>query len=87
MTVARFPVTGTLDGAGARSRGTVTIDRETNLFSVRPLRRKKTWPGPAITAKIQSAAPGSPSSAARPSATLCTSIPMLVIGYPWACRT
>lgn len=43
MSVARFPVTGTLDGAGARSRGTVTIDRETNMFSVRPLRRKKTY--------------------------------------------
>ena len=43
MTCARFPVTGSLDGTGRRQRGTVTIDRETGTFTVRPLRRKKTY--------------------------------------------
>jgi hypothetical protein len=46
MTVARFPVTGTLDGAGARQRGTVSVDRETGMFSVRPFRRKRTYDMP-----------------------------------------
>lgn len=43
MSTARFPVTGTLDSAGGRQRGTVLIDRESGMFTVRPLRRKKTY--------------------------------------------
>jgi hypothetical protein len=43
MTTARFPVTGTLDGAGGRRRGTVTIDRETGDVVVRPLRSHRTY--------------------------------------------
>ena len=43
VTVARFPVTGQLDCAGGRQPGTVTIDRETNMFAVRPRGRRRTY--------------------------------------------
>lgn len=35
MSVARFPVVARLDNAGGNVQGTVLIDRETNMFSVR----------------------------------------------------
>ena len=41
VTTARFPVTGTLDGAGGMSRGTVLIDRDAGTFTVRPLHRRQ----------------------------------------------
>lgn len=37
MGLARFPVYGRLDGA---TKGTVTIDRETGIVTVRPHRRR-----------------------------------------------
>lgn len=43
MTVARFPVVAHLDGAGGKKKGTVTIDRDTNLLSVRPHRSHRTY--------------------------------------------
>lgn len=49
MSVARFPVIGTLDGAGGRQKGTVEIDRETGDFHVRPFRRKRTYHLPLST--------------------------------------
>jgi hypothetical protein len=49
MTVARFPVTGTLDGAGGRHKGTVLIDRDTGDFHVRPSRRRRLYTLPLST--------------------------------------
>lgn len=43
MTVARFPVVASLDGAGGKKKGTVEIDRETNLVRVRPFRSRRTY--------------------------------------------
>jgi len=43
VTIARFPVTGSLDNASGRQKGTVEIDRETGDFHVRPFRRKRTY--------------------------------------------
>lgn len=38
MSVARFTVTAQLDSAGGKKKGTVTIDRETGVVTVRPHR-------------------------------------------------
>jgi hypothetical protein len=46
MTVARFPVTGTLDGAGGRQSGAVLIDRDSGDFSVRPRGRRRLYTMP-----------------------------------------
>lgn len=43
MSVARFKVLGQLDGAGGLMPGTVEIDREAGLFSVRPHGRRKKY--------------------------------------------
>jgi hypothetical protein len=43
MSIARFPVVASLDGAGGKKKGTVTIDRDTNLVSVRPHRSHRTY--------------------------------------------
>lgn len=43
MSIARAKVVGQLDGAGGPIAGTVEIDREAGLFTVRPLRRRKTY--------------------------------------------
>lgn len=43
MSVARFRVVGRLDMASRPTVGTVTIDRGASLFSVRPLRRHRTY--------------------------------------------
>jgi hypothetical protein len=40
---SRFPVIGKLDRAGGVARGTVTVDRVTGIFEVRPLRRRRTY--------------------------------------------
>lgn len=49
MSVARARVYGQLDGAGGPVAGTVEIDREAGLFTVRPLRRRKTYTLPLAT--------------------------------------
>jgi hypothetical protein len=36
MSVAKFHITGTFDGAGGVKEGTVEIDRATGMFRVRP---------------------------------------------------
>jgi len=38
MSIAKFIVEAQLDSAGGKKRGTVSIDRETNVVTVRPLR-------------------------------------------------
>jgi hypothetical protein len=43
MSIARFRVVGRLDMASRPTIGTVTIDRGANLFSVRPLRRRRIY--------------------------------------------
>jgi hypothetical protein len=43
MSVARFTVYGTLDGAGGARPGTVEIDREAGIFRVRPYRSHTTY--------------------------------------------
>ena len=43
MSVAKFKVVGRLDMASRPSVGTVLIDRQAGLFSVRPLRRHKMY--------------------------------------------
>ena len=43
MSIARFRVVGRLDMASRPTNGTVTIDRGANLFSVRPLRRRRIY--------------------------------------------
>lgn len=47
--VARFPVTGSLDGAGGRRKGTVMIDRASGDFIVRPRGRRRTYQLPLNT--------------------------------------
>jgi hypothetical protein len=49
MGVARFRVCGRLDMASRASFGTVTIDRGADLFSVRPLRRRRVYTLPLST--------------------------------------
>jgi hypothetical protein len=44
--VARFKVTGKLDGAGGMRKGTVIIEREAGLMHVRPLRRRRVYTMP-----------------------------------------
>ncbi len=46
MSVASFKICTKLSMASRPSRGTVTIDRKSNLFSVRELRRRKTFTVP-----------------------------------------
>jgi len=43
MTTASFSVIGALDGAGGPGRGTVLVDRATNIFYVRPHGRRKMY--------------------------------------------
>lgn len=43
MSTARFPVVAALDGAGGKKKGTVEIDRETNMMKVRPYRSRRTY--------------------------------------------
>jgi hypothetical protein len=43
LSVARFRVSGRLDMASRTQEGTVTIDRGADLFSVRPLRRHRSY--------------------------------------------
>lgn len=38
MSVAKFTVNAQLDSAGGKKKGTVSIDRETGIVTVRPLR-------------------------------------------------
>jgi hypothetical protein len=40
MGLAKFRVHGKLDSAGSLQDGTVVIDRESGMFTVRPLRRR-----------------------------------------------
>ena len=46
MAIARFPVVAHLDSAGGKQKGTVEIDRESGLFSVRPHRRQRKFTMP-----------------------------------------
>ena len=39
----RYPVVARLDGAGRPSEGTVSVDRSSLLFTVRPFRRRRTY--------------------------------------------
>ena len=43
MSTARFDVVTHLDGAGGKKKGTVSIDRDTNMVSVRPHRSHRTY--------------------------------------------
>jgi len=53
MRVARFRIIGRLDSAGSPQVGTVVINRQTGLFTVRPLRRKRVYEMPlAIVAEV-----------------------------------
>jgi hypothetical protein len=45
----RFRVVGRLDAASRRQEGTVTISRTALTFSVRPLRRRRTYVLPLST--------------------------------------
>lgn len=49
MSRARFDVAGALDQGAGFHRGTVTIDRGTGLFEVRPLRRRRVYVLPLAT--------------------------------------
>jgi hypothetical protein len=49
VSVARFRVVGRLDLASRVTSGTVIIDRGAGLFSVRPLRRHRTYTLPLST--------------------------------------
>lgn len=49
MSRSRYRVMGRLDGAGGARVGTVTIDRHTGIFEVRPLRRRRTFSMPLST--------------------------------------
>jgi hypothetical protein len=44
-----LPVIGRLDSAGGVQRGTITIYRDADLVTVRPLRRKRTYTLPLST--------------------------------------
>lgn len=46
---AHFRVVGRLDNAARVVAGTVTIDRSTGLFAVRPLRRRRVYELPLST--------------------------------------
>lgn len=46
MSVSRFPVYSQLDSAGGSQRGTVEIDRETKMLTVRPHRKHRTYTMP-----------------------------------------
>ena len=46
MRIARFRVMGVLDGSGGARSGTVTIDRDSGLVHVRPLRRRRVYTMP-----------------------------------------
>ena len=46
MRLARFKVSGRLDGAGGLRQGTVLIDRASGLLHVRPLRRRRVYTMP-----------------------------------------
>lgn len=46
---AHFRVTGRLDSAGPLVPGKVTIDRRAGLFTVRPMRRRRTYELPLST--------------------------------------
>lgn len=49
---ARFRVVGRLD-TGRLQEGTVTVDRQTGVFSVRPLRRRRAYALPlSVVAEI-----------------------------------
>lgn len=48
MSVAKFTVNATLDSAGGKKKGTVSIDRDTNIVTVRPLRSHSVY-----TAKLE----------------------------------
>lgn len=43
MSTARFNVNAQLDSAGGKKKGTVLIDRETNIVTVRPSRSRSTY--------------------------------------------
>jgi len=43
VSVARFQVVGKLDGTGRMLEGTVAIERDAGLVSVRPLRRRRVY--------------------------------------------
>lgn len=49
MKAAHFRVVGRLDQAGRITEGTVSIDRGAGLFTVRPLRRHRTYELPLST--------------------------------------
>lgn len=46
MSLAKFKVSGRLDGAGGVRQGTVIIDRAAGLLHVRPLRRRRMYTMP-----------------------------------------
>ncbi len=43
MRQAKFRVYGRFDSAGAAQVATVTVDRDTKVFKVRPLKRRRTY--------------------------------------------
>lgn len=43
MRSAKFRVHGRFDSAGASQVATITVDRDTNMFKVRPLRRRRSY--------------------------------------------
>jgi hypothetical protein len=43
MRSAKFRVRGRFDSAGASQEATVTVDRDTSIFKVRPLRRRRSY--------------------------------------------
>jgi len=43
MSVAKFKVRAQLDGAGGAKNGTVAIDRETGIVTIRPERSRTTY--------------------------------------------
>jgi hypothetical protein len=49
MSIARFRVSGRLDSASRYQEGTVTVERNSGLFVVRPLRRRRTYTLPLST--------------------------------------
>jgi hypothetical protein len=46
MSVARFPVYSQLDSAGGSQKGTVEIDRETKMVTVRPHKKHRVYTMP-----------------------------------------
>lgn len=43
MSVAKFIVEAQLDGAGGKKKGTVSIDRETGIVTVRPIHSRAVY--------------------------------------------